>query len=102
MSFEETKRLDAQLRGLAWRRLQESITVHCCLGDTWTKQLVTDVNDETREVRVVYDTVNHGVIRILDAAGYRVGSGLFQTPTPQSSAGNVNMEPCHPVASAAA
>jgi hypothetical protein len=79
MSFNEQDRVSAQLHGRGWRRLATPQTVRCYLASTWMDALATEVNDETREVRIEYPVVTRGVRRlILDASQYRPPTELFQ------------------------
>jgi hypothetical protein len=49
------------------------------MGSAWMDAPATDVNDDTREIRVEYSVVTRGVRRfILDASQYRPSNGLFQ------------------------
>jgi hypothetical protein len=79
VSFEEQDRVSAQLHGSGWRHLVEPRILSCYVASTWTDVPALDVNDETREIRIAYMTVTHGVRRfILDASLYRRTTGLFQ------------------------
>ena len=79
MSFEEQNRAGEQLRGSGWRHLVEPRTLSCYVGSRWMDAPASDVNDDTREVRIAYMTVAHGVRRfILAASLYRPAIGLFQ------------------------
>lgn len=78
MSFNEEDRLDAQLRGVGWRRLAQSQTVVCYLASTWIEASVTNVNDETRDIRFACPVATRGVRHFtLDASQYRPSKGLF-------------------------
>jgi len=78
MSFNEQDRVSAQLHGHGWRHLAEPQAVHCYVGSMWMDAPATDVNDDTREIRVEYPVATRGVRRfILDASEYRPSNGLF-------------------------
>ena len=79
MSFNEHDRDGAQLHGHGWRHLAEPQAVQCYVGSIWMDAPATDVNDDTREIRVEYTVVTRGVRRfILDASQYRRSDRLFQ------------------------
>jgi hypothetical protein len=79
MSFNEQDRVSAQLHGRGWRRLAPPQTVRCYVGSTWMDAPATEVNDQTREVRIEYPVVMRGLRHfILDASQYRPSNGLFQ------------------------
>ena len=79
MSFNEQDRVSAQLHARGWRHLAEPQAVRCYMGSAWMDAPATDVNDDTREIRVEYSVVTRGVRRfILDASQYRPSNGLFQ------------------------
>jgi hypothetical protein len=79
MSFNEQDRVSAQLHGHGWRRLALPQTVRCYVGSTWMDAPATEVNRETRDIRIEYPVVTRGVRRlILDASQYRPSKGLFQ------------------------
>lgn len=79
MTFNEQDNVSAQLRGHGWRRLAPPQTVRCYVASMWMDALATDVNDETREVRIEYPVVTRGVRHfILDASQYRTPNRLFQ------------------------
>ncbi len=79
MSFNEEDRVDAELRGDGWRSLAPPQTVRCYVASTWIDASVTEVNDETRDVRIEYPVVTRGVRHfILDASQYRLSEGLFR------------------------
>lgn len=89
MSFNEQDRVSAQLHGRGWRRLATPQAMRCYLASTWMDAPATEVNDETREVRIEYPVVTRGVQHfILDASQYQTPSGLFQrgSPTPSRPA----------------
>lgn len=78
MSFNEQDRVSAQLHGHAWHRLAVARTVQCYMAGIWLDALVTEIDTETREIRIEYPTVTSGVRRlILDASRYRSSKGLF-------------------------
>ena len=78
MSFEEPDRRNSQLRGQGWRRLPNPAPTNCYIGGTWMTQPVCEVNDETHAVRVMRDTVDHGMVRdILEPWAYRDQGSLF-------------------------
>lgn len=60
MSFNEEDRVDAELRGDGWRSLAPPQTVRCYVASTWIDASVTEVNDETRDVRIEYPVVTRG------------------------------------------
>ena len=82
-SFEEPRHLEQRRpRGGGWRELSSPRRVRAYIGETWVDADATDVNDETREVRVVWPpvrtpdlTVHH---MMLDAALYQSDGGLFE------------------------
>lgn len=79
MSFDEEDRVDAELHGDGWRSLAPPQTVRCYVASTWIDASVTEVNDETRDVRIAYPVVTRGVRHfILDASQYRPSEGLFR------------------------
>ncbi len=78
MSFNEQDRGSGQLRGRGWHRLLPPRRVQCYVAGIWLDAPVTEVSEETREVRIEYPTVAGGVRRlILDASQYRPSPGLF-------------------------
>jgi hypothetical protein len=80
MSFNEQDRVSAQLHGHGWHRLAPPQTVQCYVASIWLDAPATDVNDETREIRIEYPIVTREVGRlILDASQYRPAKGLFPT-----------------------
>jgi hypothetical protein len=79
VSFDEEDRVDAELHGDGWRSLAPPQTVRCYVASTWIDASVTEVNDETRDVRIAYPVVTRGVRHfILDASQYRPSEGLFR------------------------
>lgn len=79
MTFEEQDRVAAQLHGVGWRHLLEPQPVCCYVASAWMELPVGEVNDETREVRATYGTVEHGIRKfILDASHYQLKRDLFQ------------------------
>ena len=79
MSFGEQARAGGALHGSGWRSLRPPQTVRCYVGSTWIDAPATEVNDETREVRIEHQVVTRGLRRfILDASQYRPVSGLFR------------------------
>ena len=79
MSFDEEDRVDAELHGDGWRSLAPPQTVRCYVASTWIDASVTEVNDETRDVRIAYPVVTRGVRHfILDASQYRPSEGPFR------------------------
>jgi hypothetical protein len=78
MSFNEEDRVEARLRGHGWRSLARAQMVRCYLASTWIETPVTDVNDETRYVRIAHPVATRGIRHfILDASQYRPTEGLF-------------------------
>ena len=79
MSFNEQDRVSAELRGQGWLRLVPPQTVRCYVGSTWMDACATEVNSETREIRIEYPVVTRGLRHfILDASQYQHSDGLFQ------------------------
>jgi hypothetical protein len=79
VSFDEEDRVDAELHGDGWRSLAPPQTVRCYVASTWIDASVTEVNDETRDVRIAYPVVTRGIRHfILDASQYRPSEGLFR------------------------
>jgi hypothetical protein len=93
MSFEEQSQVGAQLRGDGWRTLLQPRIVQAYLAGVWMDVPATDVNEQSREIRVEYSTVDRGVRKfILDASQYRPCEGLFElesdrTPRAESVVG---------------
>ena len=81
MSFNEEDRVRAQLRGGEWRRLEPPQMVSCYVASIWRDASATDINDETREIRVEYPAVTADVRRIiLNVSEYQPSTGLFPMP----------------------
>jgi hypothetical protein len=79
MSFNQQDRVSAQLHERGWRRLAPPQTVRCYLASTWMDAPATEVNDETREVRIEYPVVTRGLRHfILDASQCQTPNRLFQ------------------------
>ncbi len=79
MSFNEQDAVETQLHGRGWRRLAPPQTVRCYVGSAWMDAPATEVNDDTREIRIEYPVVTRGVRHfILDASQYRPSVGLFR------------------------
>ena len=79
MSFNEVDRFKAELHGPYWFRLTPPQTVRCYVGSTWMDAWVTEVNDDTHEIRIEYPVVTRGLRHfILDASQYQPSDGLFQ------------------------
>lgn len=78
MSFNEQDRVRTELRGQGWLRLAPSQTVRCYVGSTWMDACVTEVNTETREIRIEYPVATRGLKHfILDASQYEPCDELF-------------------------
>jgi hypothetical protein len=71
MGFEEYDHLNAQLHGTGWRRASPGATAECYVSDHWATYQVTNVNDETREIRIDLNVPAGSGRRILDASYYR-------------------------------
>lgn len=79
MSFNEQDRFSAELRGQGWLRLEPPETVRCYVGSTWMDACATEVNSETREIRIEYPVVTRGLRHfILDASLYQPSERLLQ------------------------
>jgi hypothetical protein len=79
MSFNEQDRFSAELRGQGWLRLALPQTVRCYVGSIWMDAYATEVNSETREIRIEYPVVTRGLRHfILDASQYEHSDGLFK------------------------
>jgi hypothetical protein len=99
MSFNEQDRVSAQLHGHGWHRLAPPPTVQCYVAGIWLDARVTEISEETREVRIEYPTATGGVRRlILDASQYRSSHGLF----PGRERGSVSTGPTTVSATSAA
>jgi hypothetical protein len=99
MSFNEQDRVSAQLHGHGWHRLAPPRTVQCYVAGIWLEAPVTEINNETREIRIEYPTVTSGVRRlILDGSQYRPSEGLF----PAREGGSVSTGPTTGSATSAA
>ena len=99
MSFNEQDGVSARLDGHGWHRLIPPQAVRCYVASIWLDALATNVNTETREIRIEYSTVTSGVRRlILDASQYRSSKGLF----PAREGGSVSTGPTTVSATSAA
>jgi hypothetical protein len=79
MSFNEQDRFSAELRGQGWLRLAPPQTVRCYVASTWMDACATEVNSETREIRIEYPVVTRGLRHfILDASQYEPFDELFR------------------------
>lgn len=79
MSFNEQDRVSGELRGPGWLRLALPLTVRCYVGSVWMDACATEVNSETREIRIEYPVVTRGLRHfILDASQYELSDTLFQ------------------------
>ena len=79
MSFNEEDRFKADIHGRGWLSLAPPQTVRCYVGSTWIDARATEVNDETREIRIEYPVATRGLRHfILDASQYQPSDRLFQ------------------------
>src|ERR1039457_2242167 len=99
MSFNEQDRVSAQLHGHGWHPLAPPPTGQSYVAGIWLEAPVTEINNETREIRIEYPTVTSGVRRlILDGSQYRPSEGLF----PAREGGSVSTGPTTMSATSAA
>lgn len=78
MSFNEVDRISGELRGSGWHRLAPAQTVRCYVASTWVDAIATEVNEETREIRIEYPVVTRGLRHfVLDASQYQPSNLLF-------------------------
>ena len=74
MSFEETDVLARTPHGSGWRKVS-GVTARAFVAETWMDLPVTDVNDESKEVRVEFEVDGRHRPFILGPAEYTLSSG---------------------------
>ena len=91
MTFNEQISGNAQLKGTGWRRLNPPQTTPCYMASTWLNALAINVNDETKEIRIVFPPHPKEIKRlILDASHYQRTPSLFAQQ-------EADILPAHPV-----
>jgi hypothetical protein len=81
-SFEDPRHLEqSRPRSGGWRALDAPVTVRAYVGETWVDAEATDVNDQSREVRLVWPPRRPGELSvhhmIVDASHYEPTPRLF-------------------------
>ena len=74
MAFEETDVLARTPRGPGWRKVSGGITARAFVGETWLELPVTDINEESKEVRVEFEVNGRYRPFILGPAEYTLGA----------------------------